>query len=422
LKTVEVWYEDKDPVPFTEFSRDTRADGTTVVEYQVSALRLKPGPNRLSIRAWNRAGGERTESGTISYVPFPVKVHLSHLESRDKPGEKLPLTGKGPKAAAEMGSLWLHGTVEWMNGTDPALAEPARVRVQVNDFEQFEGSLDRPVGLKRTFKVGISLNQFDNRVELGFPGLRLADGEDRPTCQVACSHPEQKQRLHLLVLAQGRLDQKGLADSVLEALQARDVTESRFTTPAFQAGHLYQPRTPDREGVEEAVQRIRATIKEEAGTPFQNVVLIYFQGEEVFQDGRHFLLAKADRDKGPSKLEDLKKRGIDCDHLRARLAEVQGAKLLLLDVLARPDIRQPLERGKVPARIGVFHYRWLGDAPPPDQRRLLFALQHSLEGVGLLRDVKKEVLAWALKLGDQAFIDLFNPPGYNDIRLSRGKK
>ena len=83
----------------------------------------------------------------VSYVRRTIRVHLDGLERRDQPGRLLPLDGCAP-----VGVVGLRGHVDWPE-PDPSLRQPLRVRVWVNDFEQFDAPLGAPQGLRRTFRT-----------------------------------------------------------------------------------------------------------------------------------------------------------------------------------------------------------------------------------------------------------------------------
>src|SRR5205807_4957048 len=125
---------------------------------------------------------------------------------------------------------------------------------------------------------------------------------------------------------------------VLKAFLARDVQGGRFRTPAFREGRVYGPLpwNVKREEVYGTLINMRRGIRRTAG-PFNDVVVVYFQGEEVVEGDRHYLLTEESLRRG-----HLAESALNTDTLREVLAEVQGAKLLLLDVAPKPgDDRAP---------------------------------------------------------------------------------
>ena len=236
----------------------------------------------------------------------------------------------------------MHGEVEWPDETDPVLTQdrPAHVRVWVNDFEQFEAPLEaRPAGGRvRPFSAALRLNNTANRVEIGSSDVKA----EKAAFDVPCTRPARDQRLHLLVVAPGRRDEANVSGQVLTAFQARHIDGDRFDTAAFRDGRLYGPviKLAQREEVFDAVESMKGAISGGADE-LNDVIVVFFQGEQLVADKEHFLLTGETKRLLPdlkpgdrldaSRMDRLKETALTCDKFRELLADVRGAKLVLLD-------------------------------------------------------------------------------------------
>src|SRR5205807_3356204 len=120
-------------------------------------------------------------------------------------------------------NLWVHGRVEWPDEGDALLGKPVRVRVLVNDFEQFDTPLEDAAGRTRAFRAEVRLNREANRVELQFPEGVKFEEQDRPVFPLLCARPAREQRLHVVVIGPGQSDPAPLIRRMLNALQANRV-------------------------------------------------------------------------------------------------------------------------------------------------------------------------------------------------------
>ncbi len=409
LRRVEVWHDGAR----IEGLRREGQDGGEVV---TAATELRPGPNVLKVVVSND-GGDVVESRTVSYVRRTAVVRLVKLERQDGGGGELPVGGVAP-----VGNLSLHGYVEWPGEGDEALRQRGlRVRVWVNDFEQFDALLREAVRAgdtwRRPFRAEVRLNRTRNRVQLDFPGVKL-EADERLAFDVGCARPERDQRLHLLIVAPGRRDQKGLHERVRKALQAREVKGDRFETPAFREGRTYGPLPwyVSREEVYGMLLRVKQVIRSTAG-PLNDVVVVYFQGEEVLKGGKHYLMTEeARRGARPEQA------AVDCDLLREILSDLPGAKLLLVDARASaPAGGSPRDENPFP-HTGFLRYVWLGERDPGEEERLVYALGVCLGRASLLGDVEGLLRRWAGGLGPAAGLNLLYPPGLREMAIGAPEK
>jgi WD40 repeat protein len=429
LERLEVWHKEK-----WAAVNPARADAGT---YEVP-LTLEPGGNVLKVRAVNGGGPAESPERTVSYTRRTVHVRLERLEWQDGP--------KRPKESLEpdrregnvtvfgrrvpVAEVWLNGYVEWPEGGPRPPEGAERVHVWVNDFEQFEAVLQkaRPAGggWRRPFRAELRLNQVRNRVKLGF-AEELKVEAAAPEVVVACDKPERDRRLHLLVVGPRERKQEALREWVLKALGARNRAGYDFDTPAFHEATLYGPLPWDVNPNEifHALEDIKKAIRNRGmrgrDGPIHDVVLVYFVGEELIDGQGHFLVTDPRR-----WAKDRSGWAVDCEHLREILAEVQGAKLLLLDVCRGAG--GPADRVRVPRwaataspPIGAIRHVWLGKGVAPEDYRLLKALEVTLARAGLFGDVKRQIRQWAQGLDKEHPVFTWFAPGVLDGLQLGGK-
>jgi hypothetical protein len=291
------------------------------------------------------------------------------------------------------------------------------VRVTVNSFEQPDARLDSPEGSRRSFRVPIRLNQDkSNKVEVDVPDLKLPA---RPSFRVDCATPLPEQRLHLLVLGPGETDQAGLRAEVAKSLGAAQVRGNRFSTKAFREAEVLGLRGDfQREDVTGALLRIRDRVRANTG-PLNDVVVVYFRGEEKPTDEGHYLLTEATRLRGrPAET------AVDCAEMRKLLADVPGAKLLLLDGSREgggpPDdtyvtlVRRWDGAG---SQVGVLHYLWLADPKTPQEAQLVTALREALAEARQLREVIRQVRERAERYEKRVIANSHIPDGQETLSL-----
>jgi WD40 repeat protein len=410
-------------------------DGT--VTYQTDALPLESGPNIVQVSAVNEGGRRLSESYTLFYRQRSAVIRLTGLSAvkRSAPPDG-PLGHGGqlkfPKQDAS--DVWVHGQVEWPDETDPVLAQnqPAHVRVWVNDFEQFEASLAPRRGRVREFTAELRLNNTANRIEVGSSEVKA----ERVAFNVACSQPARTQRLHLLLVAPGRRDEAKVTEEMLTAFQAHHVEGDRFDTAAFGQGRLYGPviKLAQREEVFDALENMKSAIYG-AADGLNDVIVVFFHGEQLVTEDEHFLLTgetkrllpnlKPGEKLDSSRLDRLKETALTCDKFRELLADMHGAKLVLLDARdpiggkgTKERVTDLLEKagGKFP-KIGCLDYVLLG-ANDPAAGDFVGLLHKSLERPSSLKDLTG--MEDDLSQGPNRLFRCFVPDGLLSINLGSG--
>src|SRR5262249_23950532 len=117
-----------------------------------------------------------------------------------------------------------------------------------------------------------------------------------------------------------------------------------------------------------------------------DVVLIYFQGGEATNARGEFLELTSGR---------TRKTVLGRRQLERKVNDIQGVQVLLLDVRARDVEREAQEERSaldVP-RYAWYRYAWLSDDFPPQDVRLLSALEDVLKQYNRLGQVKSQLEA-----------------------------
>jgi len=321
--------------------------------------------------------------------------------------------------------------------------------VWVNDFEQFDAMLDLPEGLDppppkglnppegrvRKFTAAVRLNNQTNRVEIGSSDVKV----EKATFTVDCKEPARDQRLHVLVVAPGARDATKVTGEALAAFQAREVEGDSFKTPAFARGRVYGPviKLAQREAVFDALEIMKGAIGGEEGD-LNDVIVVLFQGEQLAAADQHFLLTGETKQLLPGlkpgakvdekMLETLKESALTCDDFREKLADVRGAKVVLLDARdplggkeTGDRVRELLDKSgaKFP-KIGCLDYVLLGGETPKAAVSLVSQLQKSLDRPSSLGELAKKEAEWS-KETDRLF-RCYVPDGLLSINLGPAEK
>jgi hypothetical protein len=395
------------PIDVAKLSRD--AEGYLATAFD---LRLRPGLNRLIVRAANEGGEQESAPVVINYLPPPVRLVLDQLVPVDKgdaiPAEVLP-SGKLARKA-DHARLWLHGRVIWDRSSDERLKGLEWVRLRVNGLQQVPQVRLLAAAAKsneRKFRIEMMLDRAqDNRLDVDLPGLEQEDGSRR-TYLVDCARPIQEKRfLHVLIVGIGEKNSSGLKARVLKAMQAKSVSRQQFQVSGFDQGRVYGPLLgniePDR--IYYQLLLIKESISVLARTgPTSHVVLVYYQGSEVVNPRGHFFrtsTAQVDPELGRYR--------IPCSAIEEKLAQSLGAKILLLDVQrdgaakekARAETGDMVARWPASSYVAVLRYAQIGQRGFLDEARLIKAWEEALARASKLKEVEDQVNAQSRKLNE----------------------
>jgi hypothetical protein len=383
--------------------------------YRLTVTGLRWGANTLRAVVVNEGGRTESDPVVASYPPnWTAAVKVDRLERQDKPGAFVALAEKAPA-----GDLLLHGHVEWRKAGDPCLRRPVRLRVWVNEFEQPDVALEPARGLRRAFTARVRLNRERNQIHLQLPSDVKPSPDSALDVRVACARPEKEQRLHLVVLGPGERDPKALRRRVLRAFLAEKEKGDEFQTRAFRQGRVYGPLAGDvsREGLNAFLDNLKLSIRSSGGGALNDVVVLFFTGEEAVRGGKHYLLTEESRQE-PARLEE---SALDCDTIRESLSDFPGAKLLLLDARRRSGGSASADRDDYP-HLGFCRYVWLGAADAPEKARLLHALGWSLSRKPLVGDQLALIKKWAGGFGRNAWFQELFPPGLRLLQLGGAER
>jgi WD40 repeat protein len=430
-----VQFDDRDKANTGVAASPPGPDGA--VTYQTKTLPLRSGANIIRVTA--RGAGGKTESDrfTLFYKPHVAVLRLTGWSANGQgQPQQLPRDefDRPVFPGQDKSQVWVHGEVEWPDETDPVLRQdpPPRVRVWVNDFEQFDVPLGPRKKAVREFRAELRLNNTANHVEIGSSDVKVANA----AFGVDCAKPARDQRLHVFIVAPSRTDEGKVTDEVLTAFQARHVENEQFDTPAFKQGRMYGPviKLAQREDVFGAVENMKGAINGGADA-LNDVIVVYFLGQQLLTDQEHFLLTGETRMLLPNlkpgdklegtNLEKVKESALTCDKFRELLADVHGAKLVLLDAtdpVGGKDATKRVEdllgkAGEQFPRIATLDYVVLG-GPAPQNGRLVDLLRKSLGQASSLRDLTGQGDAEARGGADRMF-RFYVPDGLQAITLGR---
>ncbi len=369
--------------------------------YEVSRsidVALERGANHLRLVAVN-SGGESSATRILSYVPPPVRVVIDAIA---------PKAGKGPAVAPRMGAdnaieftepvsdgrAWMSGRVIWPDEESLRIEQATRLNVWVNGFPQSFATLRtrREEPLEREFQVAIALSRRQNHVEIELPDLPREAG-DRPEFTVGCERPDERQRLHMLIIGVGPMEANELRAKAIQALQGTLVENSteRFQTPAFPEGIIYGPLCGDvREWrVRGELVRIRNAIRRRRNAPDapNEVVLVYYRGGEWITKDRATHLRLRTGEGGDSF------DTIPVDALVTAFRDTPAAKVFLLDV-TRPSGASPTP---LDPRVGLLRSAWRSRGATtttselPEESWLITSLEVATARASTLGDVASEM-------------------------------
>jgi hypothetical protein len=242
----------------------------------------------------------------------------------------------------------LTGTVRWSDPQAEALDDlNLKVVVTVRDCRQFPVSLE-PRGKgdesqTRRFRVPLVLIGEENLIRIEIPNVGQQRSSHREF-KVACSNPIRRQRLHLLIVGVRVRDAEKLKKRVLNSLsvdpkdQPAQLQGEFVKNPPFERCILYRVLAGEvsRGDVDAQLERINDEIKrsQQGREPLNDVVLIYYQGEDVVVPGTKERWLKTSQN-FKHVHTPVQEEGISC---QALLREA-GAQLLMVNVAGAYDPR-----------------------------------------------------------------------------------
>lgn len=364
----------------------------------ISEVTLEPRDNHLRALAVN-AGGESTAEITVTYVRKPVEIVIDRIES---------VTGGATLAAQRQegghvrfsqpaleGSVWLHGRVRWPDAASRKENPVSVVQVWVNGFLQQPILLrpKQPNDLEWTWRARLRLNRgAENEVSVRLPDL-VRSSDSRTDFRLACSKPDERQRLHLLVVGVGETDARQLESLALRAVRGKRASGDQISTPAFDKGWIYLlSGYVNRGRITAQLERIQLRVGDPADAG-ADVVMVYYRGQETLDDAGQFYLLTSQSRFDP----DMRASSVSGRDLSQRFANVPGAQLFLLDVERRValgadqndrlrGIAWPTDR-----QMAALRYAWLSSEAAPADARLLLAVDNAVPRANRLGEIADEV-------------------------------
>jgi WD40 repeat protein len=370
-----------------------RLDATARVE-------LRPRDNVLRVVAIND-GGESQAERIVTYVRKPVEVVVDRLQpTRDADEALVPELLEGGLLrfvnSSPESSLWLHGRVRWPDAATQEQNRVTVVQVWVNGFLQQPVPLKAPRSpdLEWSWRAKIRLNRAgENEISVRLPGV-AREADCRLDFKVNCTKPDERQRLHLLVVGVGEKDRKQLETLALRAVRGKRISGDQISTPAFAKGWIYLVSGYVNRGrVTAQLERIHLRVGDpvDAGA---DVVMVYYRGQESVDDRGQFFLLTSQSQFDP----DPRSSAVSGRDLSERFTSVPGAQLFLLDV------QRQMQAGADPAegvptaaawpnepQMAALRYAWLSNEAAPADARLLVAFDNALPRATRLGEIETEV-------------------------------
>jgi hypothetical protein len=366
-------------------------------------------------------GGESQARLTLHLVPRPPRVVVEELRSprtgrayRPVPGQN---DGQGRAVIDEVvteGRVELHGRIYWSDRNDERFRHKIAVRVSANEFQQLPVTAQppEPGAMETTFTATVLLTrEKHNVIEIDLPEVPKAGGQ-RNACVVRhCAKPIQGRRLHLVVVGIGEKNGQALMDRALAAIGAKNkkvegAKEQWQAPPAFETVVPYEPLVGDvwQDTVFETLRLVKRRIQDAAAEAGKDVllgevVLLYYQGQEIITPKGHFLLTdQSTSDTNPER------SGVSCEKIVELFSDTPGAQVVMLDMKHQPGVeaRAPAAAFKG-TRVGLLHSYWPGEKMPAT--RLLGLVQQGWGDASTLGNLAQQVEALGQRLAPQLRFD-----------------
>ncbi|HVS37914.1 MAG TPA: hypothetical protein VMS17_20310, partial [Gemmataceae bacterium] len=227
----------------------------------------------------------------------------------------------------------------------------------------------------------------DDHIEVELVGLPHGD-RARNQCIVSrCTAPIRGRRLHLVVIGVDVKDGEALKQQALIAVGADG---SPASSSFFEKVVPYEPLVgPVTVGsIKSRLRSVKRKIDDQPqdpNVPLSDVVLVYFQGQEIAgSDGLYLLSSEYAQD------QNLQRSALSGQWIVGLFGETRGAQVLMLDAqrLAAEQAaaaKNPFDGG----RLGVFHAFWSGATVPPAE--LLTLLQKGWSRADTLDSLAQQI-------------------------------
>jgi hypothetical protein len=293
----------------------------------------------------------------------------------------------------------------------------------VNRIQQLPAELVPVPGKERErrFRVPILLNrEKKNSVEIVLPPGVASSQENRHAFEIDCIKPEQGQRLHVMIIAPTEQDEHKLQERVQKALRLTLDETGKLATPVFDSFIVHSVLTGyhvTRRAINTQLYLIQEHIKQLKNSdlranvkPYNDVVVIYFQGGETITREDHFLNTQPVPDD-----QQASRLGVTVDYLKEMMTNIPAASLLLLELTRTAPLKamkvgpgaDKLSQLPDTVRIGVVRTVWSAKTATPQEARLIPVLEAAISQERLLGEVLRHLDKRYVKVEDK-YPGIFN--------------
>ncbi len=324
------------------------------------------------------------ESGTLALLKPPVTVVIDRLEVPNQnvilepqKSESRVVTFARP---APKGRVVLRGRVITSDST--MKFKRPYVKCWVNGFLQWARANPNPKKpTEWTFAMNLTLNQKkNNRLYLELPEAPKSPFS-QTRCLVDCKQPETKQNLHMVLVGINPANRRSIDTAKLENQAKEAFSRKGGRAAAFEKTYFHPiPIKVDSSRINSKLWDIHCLSKPEAEKGAHDVVVFYYQGEEVLNSQNEIVLRTQDRveDNAAFTDEDLKKK----------LSEMYGAHLVLLDLSQPKAAAKKWETGQFLGMLRSVHK----EAIPQGDFPLISALEKALPNTKDLDELPGQIM------------------------------
>ncbi len=378
--------------------KNPEADHAFVEQRFDHLLPLTTGSNRIFIEVQNR-GGVTAQRFAVTYLPPPVSISVEKLVTvaATSPIRSADDSQNRPafESNVDLGETILVGKIEWIAGHRPAGANWT-VRVWVNGFLKTLKVKAPAEGIEKVeFQVPLVLNLPNNRIRLEAPEITASQQklaiEDHSMAAlqniiVACRKPEQRQRLHLVLMGVEMEHGRNLcrAEDLTQAANAALRLNTAET--AFATIRSYSPLVGEKaigRNLKTMMVMIETQIAQQRLTSGVNdVVMFYYRGREYRATDGKFVLEDFQNFENPL----AHPQSISESYLAGLFEHLPGAHVVFLDI-ENPQNADPaaMQWPRYP-NLGVFRVAWSGKKPVPKPPGPIFSTLEEATNVATTKE------------------------------------
>ncbi len=363
-------------------------------------LDLTAGVNRVRVEVQNR-GGVTSEEFGVTYLPPPVSITLKRLVTNATASLIKPVSATGNndlpafESDVDEGLATLEGDIQWIPGHRP-VGKSWTIRVWVNGFLR-SVQVPAPADNISTagFQVPVVLNLKKNRLrveapEIAFSHQKLAL-EDHAigalqNVLVSCARPEQRQRLHVVLMGVQIQDGRNICRA--EDLNEFATTALRLQTPetAFADIKSYTPLVGEK-AIGRNLRTLMVLVESQIAqrrvvTGVNDVVMFYYRGREHRKPDGELVLEDFQNFEDPLSHP----QSISESYLAKLFEHLPGAHVVFLDIENPQGELQAAATWPRFPNLGLFRATWSGKEPFPERPGPLLSALEAATDVQTGRD------------------------------------